>query len=104
MATGYNSSATTVTTLADLYEKTNTDVKTAIKLRVEETSWFREYPREQIKVSGNENRVPLILLKPSAPAMIPDGGNEAVMSTVAPTHGTFMSVQMNARYGFTGLA
>lgn len=104
MATGYNSSATVVSTLADLYEKTNTDLKVGIKLYTEEASWFKDYPRERIDVSGNENRVPILLTNVTAPAMIPDGGNEAVMSTPAPTHGTFMPVQMNARYGFTGLA
>lgn len=104
MATGYSSSATTVTTLADLYEKTNTDIKTGIKLITEEAKWFRSYPKEQITVSGNENRVPLVLTQPTAPAMIADGGNESVMSTPAPTSGTFMPVQMNRRYGYTGLA
>lgn len=104
MATGFQGSATTVSTVADLYEKTNTDVKTAIKLVTEEAKWFRSYPRENIVVSGNENRVPLILNRFNAPAYIPDGGNERVMSTPAPTHGTFLPVQMNVRYGFTGLA
>ncbi len=104
MATGYTSSATTVATLADLYEKANTDVKTGIKLITEEAKWFRQYPKEKITVSGNENRIPLVLTQPTGLAMIGDGGNEAVMSTPAPTHGTFMPVQMNARYGFTGLA
>ncbi len=104
MATGYSSSATLVTTLADFYEKTNTNVKTGIKLVTEEAKWFRSYPKEQIVVSGNENRIPLILTQPTGLAMIGDGGNEAVMSTPAPTHGTFLPVQMNARYGFTGLA
>jgi hypothetical protein len=104
MATGNTSSATKVTTLADLYEKRNTDVKTAIKLVTEEVDWFRKYPKENIVVSGNENRVPVILAQPISPAMIPDGGNERIMSSPAPVHGTFMPVQMNARYGFTGLA
>lgn len=104
MATGYTSSATVVSSVADLYEKTNTDVKTAIKLITEEQKWFRDYPKENIVVSGNENRVPLILTKPILPAFIPDGGSERIMSTPAPTHGTFMPVQMNTRYGFTGLA
>lgn len=106
MATGFPtaSTATSVSSLANLYEKTNTDVKTGIKLITEESKWFRSYPKEQITVSGNENRVPLILLQPTAPAMIPDGGNEARMNTVAPTSGTFMPVQMNQRYGYTGLA
>jgi hypothetical protein len=104
LATGFSSAATVVSTLADLYEKANTDVKTGIKLITEEAKWFRQYPKEKITVSGNENRIPLILVQPTGVAMIPDGGNEAVMSTPAPTRGTFMPVQMNARYGFTGLA
>lgn len=104
MATGFSSSATTVATLADLYQKSNTDVKTAIKLITEEQKWFRSYPKENIVVSGNENRVPLILTKPILPAFIPDGNNESIMSSPAPTHGTFMPVQMNKRHGYTGLA
>lgn len=104
MATGYTSSASTVSTLADLYEKTNTDVKTAIKLITEEAKWFRSYPKENIKVSGNENRVPLILNQPISPAMLGDGGNERIMSSPALVSGTFMPVQMNARFGYTGLA
>lgn len=105
MATGPGtSSATAVASLADLYQKTNTDVKTGIKLVTEEAKWFRDYPRENIKVSGNENRVPLILSQPTAPAMIPDGGSESFMQTPSPTSGTFMPVQMNRRYGYTGLA
>jgi hypothetical protein len=105
-ATGFPtaSSATAVTTLADLYKKSNTDVKTAIKLITEEQKWFRSYPKEAIDVSGNENRVPLILTKPILPSFIADGGNERIMSTPAPTHGTFMPVQMNVRHGYTGLA
>jgi len=104
MATGYTSSASTVSTLAQLSEKTNTDVKTAIKVVTEESSWFRSYPREQITVSGLENRVPLVLTQPIHPAMIPDGGYERIMSTPAPTSGTFTMTQMNVRYGYTGLA
>lgn len=104
MATGYTSSAATVTTLSDLYKKQNTDVKTAIKLVTEEAKWFRSYPMEQITVSGNENRIPLILVQPIAASFIPDGGSERIMSTPAPTHGSFLPVQLNSRYGFTGLA
>ena len=104
MPTGYNSSATAVSSLADLYVKANTDVKIAVKLNVEELKWFREYPRENITVSGNENRVPLLLDKPTSAAAIAEGGHERVMITPAPTHGTFMPVQLNSRYGFTGLA
>lgn len=104
MATGFTSSATSVSTLADLYVKANTDVKIAIKLFTEEQKWFRSYPKEDIVVSGNENRIPLVLTKPTLPAMIPDGGNEALMNTPAPTHGTFLPVQMNKRHGYTSLA
>lgn len=104
MPTSSTSSASTVASLADFYEKTNTDVKTGIKLITEEAKWFRQYPNEKIVVSGNENRIPLILTQPTGLAMIADGGNEALMTTPAPTHGTFLPTQMNARYGFTGLA
>lgn len=90
--------------MADLAIKANTDVKVAIKLFTEEQKWFRSYPKENITVSQNENRIPLILSAPILPAFIPDGGNESIMSTPAPTHGTFMPVQMNKRHGYTGLA
>lgn len=106
MATGFANTTpfTPVTNLQDLYKKVNTTVKTAIKLKTEEADWFRSYPKENISVSGNENRIPLILVQPYGGAMIPDGGYEAAPVTPAPTHGTFMPVQMNVRYGFTGLA
>lgn len=90
--------------MADVYKKQNTDVKVAIKLQTEEATWFREYPRENIVVSGNENRVPLVLTQPLVAAFIPEGGKERIMNTPAPTHGTFLPVQMNVRHGFTGLA
>lgn len=104
MATANTSTASTVNSQADFYEKTNTDVKTGIKLITEEAKWFRQYPIEKIVVSGNENRIPLILNQPVGLAMIADGGNEALMTSPNPTHGTFLPTQMNARYGFTGLA
>lgn len=90
--------------MADLYVKANTDVKVAIKLFTEEQKWFRSFPKENIVVSGNENRIPLVLTKPRLPAWIADGGNEGLMTTPAPTHGTFMPTQMNKRHGYTGLA
>lgn len=90
--------------MSDLYVKANTDVKVAIKLFAEEQKWFRSYPKENIVVSGNENRIPLVLTRPRLPAAIPDGGNEALMTTPAPTHGTFSPTQLNKRHGYTGLA
>lgn len=104
MATGNTSVATTVTTVGDLYKKTNTNVKTVIKLQTEEATWFREFPKEAIVVSGNENRIPIIVLQPLPAAAIPDGGNERIMHTPAPTHGSFLPIQYNVRHGFTGLA
>lgn len=104
MSTASTSSASTVNSQADFYEKTNTTVKTGIKLITEEAKWFRQYPTEKIVVSGNENRIPLILTQPVGLAMLADGGNEALMTSPNPTHGTFLPTQMNARYGFTGLA
>lgn len=90
--------------MSDLYVKANTDVKVAVKLFTEEQKWFRSFPKENIVVSGNENRIPLVLDKPRLPAWIADGGNEGLMTTPAPTHGTFMPTQMNKRHGYTGLA
>lgn len=104
MATGFNSSAATVSSLAQLQVKANTDVKIATKLFSEELDWFRKYPKENIVVSGNENRIPLVLTKSRLPAWLADGGNESNMTTPAPTSGTFMPTQMNKRHGYTGLA
>ncbi len=104
MATGFSTNAAPVSSMTDLYVKANTDVKVAIKLFTEEQKWFRSYPKENITVSGNENRIPLILTRPIYGAFIPDGGNEAIMQTPAPTHGTFAPVQLSKRHGYTGLA
>ncbi len=103
MATGYSSNATVVATLADVYVKANTTFKIGIKQMYEEVTWQRSMPKEAITVSGNENRVPILLTYAIAGSFIPDGGNERIMSSPAPTHGTFMPVQLNARFGFTGL-
>lgn len=45
-----------------------------------------------------------MLVQPLYPAHIPEGGKESIMTTPAPTHGTFLPVQMSKRHGFTGLA
>ena len=104
MATGSTPTYTTVSSLANLYEVTNTAVKTGIKLVTEESKWFRDYPREKIVVSGNENRIPLVLTYPTGPGMIVDGGYESTLTSPSPTYGTFAPVQMNKRYSYTGLA
>ena len=104
MATGTTPAYTTVANLANLMQVTNTSVKTGIKLVTEEAKWFRDYPREKIVVSGNQNRIPLVLTYPTGPGMIVDGGYENTLSSPAPTYGTFMPVQMNKRYSYTGLA
>lgn len=105
MATGFSAGTyTTVATLADLYEKTNTDVKQAIKARYREPGWLRQYPKENVKYSPNETRIPLVLTKPFGVAMTVDGGYEAVPNSNAPTSGTISVVQANARFSYTGLA
>jgi hypothetical protein len=106
VATGFPTASTpaTVSNMSDLYVKANTDVKVAIKLFTEEQDWFRSYPKENITVSGNENRIPLILDRPIYGSWIPDGGSESIMQTPNPTHGTFMPTQLNKRHGYTGLA
>lgn len=90
--------------MADLYKKQNTDVKIGVKLMTEEVDYLRKFPREKIVVSGNENRVPVLLNRPVGAAAIADGGNEARMAQVAPTHGTFLPTIISVRHGFTGLA
>lgn len=90
--------------MADLYKKTNTAVKVALKRKTEEYDWFDDFPDELITPSGNEMRIVLdVIYQPDTTAMIPDGGYEAVLTTAAPAHGTFTFVQANLRYSFTTL-
>lgn len=90
--------------MAELYKKTNSAVKVALKRKTEEYDWFDDYPDELITPSGNEMRIVLdVVYQPDTTAMIPDGGYEAVLSTAAPAHGTFTFVQANLRYSFTTL-
>lgn len=104
MATGSTPSYTTVSSLSELYKKTNTAVKVALKRKTEEYDWFDDFPDELITPSGNEMRIVLdVTYQPDTTAMIPDGGYEAVLTTAAPQHGTFTFVQANLRYSFTTL-
>lgn len=104
MATGTSPSYTTVSSLSELYKKTNTAVKVALKRKTEEYDWFDDFPDELITPSGNEMRIVLdVTYQPDTTAMIPDGGYEAIMTTAAPQHGTFTFVQANLRYSFTTL-
>lgn len=104
MATGNSSVSTTVSSLADLHKKTNTEVMVGLKRKTEEFSWFRDIPDLKLIPSGNEMRLVLdVTYQPDTAAMIPDGGYEAVQTTQAPSHGTVTFVQMNARYAFTTL-
>ena len=104
MATGNAASYTSVSTLSDLYKKTNTDVKVALKRKTEEYDWFDDLPDERITPSGNEMRIVLDVSYQNTAAMIPDGGYEGAVGTVAPQHGSFTFVQMSQRYSFTTLA
>lgn len=104
MATGQVPTITTVNSLADLYKKTNTAVKVALKRKTEEYDWFDDYPDELITPSGNEMRIVLdVMYQPDLTAMIPDGGYEAQLTTAPPQHGIFTFVQANFRYSFTTL-
>ncbi len=104
MATGNSPSYTTVASLADLSKKTNTDVKVALKRKTEEYEWFDDIPDERITPSGNEMRIVLDIQYQDTTAMIPDGGYEGSVGTVAPQHGTFTFVQANQRWSVTTLA
>lgn len=101
MATGFSPSYTASSALTDLYKKTNTAVMQAIKTRTEENDWFDDVPDEDIILSANEMRLVLDVSHEVGVAMIPEGGYEAVLSSVAPKNGTFTPVQMNARYSFS---
>lgn len=101
MATGFSPSYTASSALTDLYKKTNTAVMQAIKTRTEENDWFDDVPDEDIILSANEMRLVLDVNHEVGVAMIPEGGYEAVLSSVAPENGTFTPVQMNARYSFS---
>ena len=104
MATNAQPQITTVASLFDLYRKTNTAVKVALKRKTEEYDWFDDYPDELITPSGNEMRIVLdVMYQPDTTAMIPDGGWEAQLTTAPPQHGTFTFVQANFRYSFTTL-
>lgn len=103
-ATAQSVAYTAVSSLNDLSKKTNTDVMAAIKIKTEEYDWFDDVPDEDIIPSGNEMRLVLNITRQTGTAMIPDGGYEATLGTVAPQHGTFTFVQANQRYSFTTLA
>ena len=101
MATGFTPSYTASSALSDLYKKSNTSIMSAIKAKTEEFDWFDDVPDEDIILSANEMRLVLDVNYETGVAMIPEGGYEAVLSSVAPEHGTFTPVQMNARYSFS---
>ena len=104
MPSGAAPVVTTVSSLAELYKKTNTAVKVALKRKTEEYDWFDDYPDELITPSGNEMRIVLdVMYQPDTTAMIPDGGYEAQLTTMPPQHGIFTFVQANFRYSFTTL-
>lgn len=104
MATGNAVAYTTVSSLAELHKKTNSDVMVALKRRTEEYDWFDELPDLRLIPSGNEMRLVLdVTYQPDTTAMIPDAGYEGVLTTQAPTHGTVTFVQANARYSFSTL-
>ncbi len=104
MATANSDSLTTVTTLSDLYKKTNTDVQVALKRVTEEYNWLDEYPDEMIEASGNEMRLVLDVNLAYGGSFIPDAGYEDMGATAAPTHGTLAISQFNKRFYYTGLA
>jgi hypothetical protein len=104
VATAQSVAYTSVASLNEVSKKTNTDVMTAIKTTTEEYDWFDDMPKEDIVPSGNEMRLVLDIRHATGTAMIPDGGYEAVLGSVAPNSGTFTFVQANQRYSFTTLA
>lgn len=104
MATAQADSISSVSSLADLYKKTNTDVKVALKRVTEEYNWLDEYPDEMIEASGNEMRLVLDVNLAAGGSFIPDGGGEDMGFTAAPTHGTLSISQFNKRFYYTGLA
>lgn len=104
MATAQADTITTVSTLSDLYKKTNTDVKVALKRVTEEYNWQDEYPDELIEASGNEMRLVLDVNLAYGGSFLPDGGYEDQGATAAPTHGTLSISQFNKRFFYTGLS
>lgn len=102
MATGYAAGSYTASSaLSDLYKKTNTAVMTAIKVETEEFDWLEDFPVEDIIPSANEMRLVLDVDYEVNAAMIPEAGYEAIPTSVAPQHGTFTPVQMNARFSYS---
>lgn len=104
MATAFSDQITLVSSLDDLYKKTNTDVKQAIKRVTEEYDWLDEYPDEMIEASGNEMRLVLDVNLAGGGGFIGDGGYEDQADTPAPTHGTLSISQFNKRFIYTGLS
>ena len=104
MATNPAPGTTTVTNLADLAKKTNTDVMVGIRRKTKEYDWFDDIADEKIAPSQNEMRLVLDIQYQTGGAMIPEAGYEDQATTVTPQHGTFTFVQMNKRYSFSTLA
>ncbi len=104
MASPNSNVINTVSSLNEVSKKTNTDVMTAINVKVPEYKWFDDLPDEDIIPSGNEMRLVLDVNQQYGGSMIPDGGYEDNMATVPLNHGTLSFVQMNKRYSFTTLA
>lgn len=101
MPTSFAPSYQGATTYNDLYKKTNTAVKIGIKMMTEEAKWVRDFPKEDLIISANEMRIPLMLTQSYGTAMIPDFGYEARTDTPAPTHGLLFMTQMNKRYAYS---
>ncbi len=104
MATQQSPSYESASSLADLYQKTATTVKTGIKLTAEEGQLLRMMPRENIAYSPNESRFPVVLDYPLPPAMISEFGYLAQLTTQAPTSGTFSMAEMSYRFSYSNLA
>lgn len=103
-ATAFSDTISTVSSLDDLYKKTNTDVKQGIKRITEEYDWQDEFPDEMIEASGNEMRLVLDVQLSGGGAFIGDGNYEDQADTPAPTHGTLSISQLNKRFTYTGLS
>ncbi len=101
MATGNSASFTLTSAETALYKKTNTAVKSAIKAFTEEWSWADDTPDERIIPSANEMRLVVDTDFEKGVASIPEGGYEALASSVSPRNGTFSPIQLNIRYSFS---
>jgi hypothetical protein len=101
MATGTSAEYTLSSAETALYKKTNTDVMEAMKSFTEEYGWLDDTPDIRITPSANEMRLVIDVNHEVGIASIPEGGYEALATSVAAENGTLTPIQLNGRFSFS---